>query len=199
MKLRVTLLLLLAGLMLATTPVWSQSQCDQVAGNLIANCGFETGDFTGWTWTGNMGATLVSNGYAHSGNFGAQLGPVGSDGFLTQQIGDNSNVYLISFWLEMNGGPTNDFTVFWNGNDIGPDLVNVQAFPYVQYSGLFLGNVGAGSNTITFQYRQDPSYWGLDDVVVLNAGSATPEPASLLLFGTGIVGLAGVVRRKLSL
>ena len=25
------------------------SLCDSIAGNLVANCGFETGDFTGWT------------------------------------------------------------------------------------------------------------------------------------------------------
>ena len=49
MKLRATLLFLLAGFVLATTPVWSQSICDNIAGNLVVNCGFETGDLTGWT------------------------------------------------------------------------------------------------------------------------------------------------------
>src|ERR1700728_1754539 len=29
------------------------SICAAVAGNLVANCGFETGDFTGWTVTGS--------------------------------------------------------------------------------------------------------------------------------------------------
>jgi PEP-CTERM motif len=38
----------------------------------------------------------------------------------------------------------------------------------------------------------------LDDVVITSpATSVTPEPSSLLLFGTGMIGLAGVVRRKL--
>jgi hypothetical protein len=36
----------------------------------------------------------------------------------------------------------------------------------------------------------------LDDVVITSPASVTPEPSSLLLFGTGMIGLAGVVRRK---
>jgi hypothetical protein len=31
----------------------ASSVCDAVAGNLVTNCGFETGDFTGWTLSGN--------------------------------------------------------------------------------------------------------------------------------------------------
>jgi hypothetical protein len=31
------------------------------------------------------------------------------------------------------------------------------------------------------------------------SSSATPEPSSLVLVGSGILGLAGVIRRKLSL
>jgi hypothetical protein len=61
------------------------------AQNLVANPGFETGDFTGWTQGGNTGATFVTAGpfdgfLPHSGNFFAALGPVGSDGTLSQDL-----------------------------------------------------------------------------------------------------------------
>src|SRR5690242_19872650 len=36
------------------------SACDAVAGNLIVNCGFESGNFSGWTVTGNNQATGVA-------------------------------------------------------------------------------------------------------------------------------------------
>ena len=179
-----------------SSPAWANDIC-QVPGNLVQNCGFETGDFTGWTQSGNTGFTSVSTFYAFSGNYGAQLGPVGSDGFLTQLVGDNSTTYFASFELYNDGGAPNDFTVYWNGVDVGPDLVDASNFSYTLFSGILAGNYGAGSNEITFAFRQDPSYWGLDSVVVRNT-STVPEPASLMLLGAGLLGLGGLVRRKLA-
>jgi hypothetical protein len=200
MKTRATLLALLIAFVVTTAPAWGQSICDAVAGNLVVNCGFETGDFTGWTLTGNTGFTGVSGSapYVNSGNFGAQLGPVGSDGFLTQNVGaPGDNLYAVSFYLYNDGGTPNDFTVIWNGVDVGPDLVDVGGFSYTLFSGVLSGNPGAGANSLTFAYRQDPAYWGLDDVVVLGSTSV-PEPSSLIMLGSGILGLAGVIRRKLA-
>lgn len=119
------------------------------------------------------------------------MGPVGSDGYLTQNVGDNSTLYSISFWLKNDGGTPNDFTLFWNNTNVGPSLVNVSAFDYTQFSYTLPGNVGAGSNTLSFQFRQDPGGWELDDIVVRNVGSI-PEPGSLILFGSGILGFAGM-------
>jgi len=55
------------------------------------NCGFETGDFTGWTQSGNTGFTSVTGSFGgiapNSGNFPACMGPVGSDGLLSQTFG----------------------------------------------------------------------------------------------------------------
>src|SRR2546428_2230513 len=47
--------------------------------NLITNGGFEAGDFTGWALSGNVsGSTLVEPIAAHTPNFGALLGAIGS-------------------------------------------------------------------------------------------------------------------------
>jgi hypothetical protein len=196
MKLRATILLFAAFCFLVTAPAFgSPSICDAVPGNLVTNCGFETGNFNGWTLALNTGFSGV-DGNANSGNYAAFLGPIGSDGTLTQLVGDNSTLYFFAFYLANDGGTPNDFTVLWNGINVGPGLVDYPAFPYTEYAGFLPGNSGAGSNTLTFLFRQDPAYWHLDDVIVTNT---TPEPGTIMLFGTGILGLAGVIRRKLSL
>ena len=173
------------------------SRCDQVAGNVIQNCGFELGNFNGWTQGGNTGFTFVTNSapYVHSGMYGAQLGPVGSVGTLTQMFQGNTltfafredpsywglddvifvdvgscgpgcNIWDAGFWLYNDGGTPNRFTVFWNGANVGPSLVNVGGFGYTLYRTRL-------------------------------QGYSTPEPGSLILMGSGLLGLAGVVRRKL--
>src|SRR5437588_6466275 len=80
--------------------------------NLVTNPGFEMGNFSGWIQSGNTEANAVGTGvYAHTGTFGAQLGPVGSDWFLVQILPTTiGTTYDISFWLRNDGGTPNDFS-----------------------------------------------------------------------------------------
>jgi len=188
---------LLACLTLITLPVLALDVCQTDPNNHVSNCGFEYG-FLNWTLTGNTGFTGVAGPpYNYSGNYGAYLGPVGSDGFLTTtfagntltfgfrqdpsywgldsvfaddlgSLGNGLNLWYVQFALANFGGPTNDFTVYWNGVDAGPDLVDSQAFPYTLYSGFLVGE-------------------------------SLPEPGTVILFGSGAVGLFGLLRRKLNL
>lgn len=188
--------LLVAAMAIMATPVFAQDVC-QVAGNYVNNCGFEYNSFAGWTLSGNTGSTGVTGGaYAYSGSYGAYLGPVGSDGYLTTyflgnqmtfqfrqdpsywgldsviaedlgSIGGPYNLWYVQFALANFGGTPNDFTVLWDGTDVGPSLVNSGTFPYTIYSGYL-------------------------------EGYSTPEPGSLILMGSGVLGLAGLLRRKLN-
>lgn len=170
--------------------------CGTIAGNLVTNCGFETGDFIGWSQAGNSGFTSVeTTGFNHSGSSGARLGPVGSDGMLQQILPTGPGTVSLDFWLENIDGSPNDFSVKWNGVTVFGQLVNASPFGYTEEGPINL--VALGSDTLTFTFRNDPSFWGLDDISVVQT-SAIPEPSSVLLLITVLGGIGVGLRRKLS-
>src|SRR5262249_7226650 len=140
----------------AGSPVDPPSICDAVIGNLVVNCGFETGDTTGWTLTGNAGFIGVTGGAQNSGIFTLFAGPVGSDGFLTQTIPTvPGQAYRISFYFEADGGTPSDFAVSFNGVQLYSE-VNPAAHGYELHT---VTGVATGASTVlSFQFRDDPGF-----------------------------------------
>jgi hypothetical protein len=172
----------------------------QASADLVVNGDFETGDFTGWTLSGNaIGNANVDNipFDVHSGNFGAALSAPDVDGLLTQQnlpttIGDT---YQVSFWLHSDDSTSNDFSASFGGVTVFSQT-NILADPYTNYT----FNVTATStmSDLTLAFRDDPSILGLDDVSVIDLGpAAVPEPSTLAIGGvSGLLALAYGLRRK---
>lgn len=151
---------------------------------MIVNGGFETGNFSGWTVSGNPSYSQVGNfnwGYdhAHSGSDYAMLGSYGSLSYLSQTLATvPSGNYDLSFYLASDGGMTNEFSVDVGGVQLF-DQINLPASNYTLYNFDFVAN--SSSTTVAFGSRDDPGYLLLDDVSVVDP----PGDSNLLPTGTG--------------
>ena len=69
------------------------------------------------------------------------------------------------------------------------------AFGWQQF--LLTDTASSSQTELSFTFRHDPAYWFLDNVQI-NAGGqgTTPEPSTLVMFGSGLLGIAGIARRK---
>ena len=158
--------------------------------NLVANGGFETGNFSGWTQA-NTSFTGVNAASANSGDFGAFFGAIGSKNFLSQALTTVvGQTYNLSYFLKNDGGSPNSFaisvgsTTFALPNDFG-------AFSFGKFTSTFVAT--AASTPLTFAFQQDPAFFRLDDVSVTSTSTAIPTPALL----PGRIGLGfGVLRKR---
>jgi hypothetical protein len=170
--------------------------------NLVSNGSFETGDFTGWTVSGDTTFTGVCDVSTCPGNFApidgtyaAYFGPVGDNATISQTIATTpGDEYSLSFYLANPvGGTPNYFNVTFGNSSFNFTNFGV-AFGWQQFT---LTTLATSDQTqLSFTFRNDPSYWFLDNVTVQQSGGTLPEPSTLVLFGSGVLGLAGIARRK---
>jgi len=137
--------------------------CATAVANPVANCGFETGDFTGWIQSGDPTYTTVDGALPHSGAFALTTGPGTSLGCITQYLDTPTfSSYNLSFWRQNTGQP-NELQVYWNGSLV-MDWSYVADVAYQQVSFQNLPTPGA-TTELDFCFYNPPSYFHFDDVV----------------------------------
>jgi hypothetical protein len=180
------------------------------AANLIANCGFETGDFQGWTVAGKDTPVQEGNFYgveqddplgiaANGGSSQAYvLDPVNtltlSQTFATKVGAD----YTVSFYVDQNaldGDPlkSNSLKATFGTSSL-LTMTNVADSAYTLYT--YDVTATQASTTFSVAMIDETGQWLLDDFSVTRDVPAVPEAPTPLLMGAGLLALGFAARRK---
>lgn len=142
--------------------------CGSIIGNIVVNCGFETGSFP--PWTNSMFATIGIGSAIHTGNFGAVLsGDLGGPTSISQTLNTQpAGVYNLTFWLRQSIAvePLSTLTILWGVQIV--DIISNIPTVYTMYS----YNVVAINNntTLTFNSVRASNFNAIDDISVVLTG-----------------------------
>jgi hypothetical protein len=204
--------IVVALLMSASSSFASSSACDATAGNLVTNCGFEAGDFTGWNVSGNdvpgeqgnlygveQGADPYDNTSPHSGNSQAFFADLAANATtISQNVSTHAGQsYVISFYLAQDTTPgtgesSNILDVTFGGTTL-TDVSNVAVEGYTEYS--FLANATSNSTALSLTLGNGLGEFLLDDVSV-KANVTVPEPSSIAAVGIGLFAMLFAAQRR---
>jgi len=172
--------------------------------NLIQNCAFGTGDFTGWSGSAttdifsgvDSGDPLALGSTPYNGlPFEAYLGTIGAVDTLSQTFATElDESYTIEFALLNDTAPIHEYPNSFDATFGSTTLLsqsNTGVDPYTFYSYIVISN--SPSTTLTFSEENNLGDFELDSVSVV---AATPEPSSFLLLGSGLLLMVVIARRR---
>jgi len=191
---------------------------------LAVNGGFESGDFTGWTqFPTGPGQQTVTNVNCSVGTF---CGSINNDAGFSNSLFKQANVGVglvqpgqevtisfdargsyaqpggvafAEFFSELSGGGTS------GGGILGGAPLAINADPDVWTPFSFTVTTGSDvSGGVTLQLGATngsgtPTTMFYDNISIMADVNAVPVPAAVWLFGSGLLGLVGVARRKKAL
>ena len=173
------------------------SLCSTIAGNLVQNCGFESGSFSSWNTTPAPSGSLFGvGGSGHTGSFDAFFGATGG---MPDQIFQNvltmpGHLYDLEFYFNSDGLTPNGAFVGYIDTSFhqlggGPNLPQfdwtLEAFTFTATTNF---------TQIRFGAQDQQGFLLLDDVVLRDV--TVPEPFTLGMFGAGLAGAFAMRRRK---
>ena len=191
------------------------------ATNLLINGSFEDGTFNNWTLgttsdgTAGQGYPIVTQ-WPLNNSLNAWKGEVGEVNFngqfegatLSQTFTTSGGAATLSFdWAAMGDGTNQNadggnFRLILDGtilNQFDVGTIN----PNDLLNGTLTANANLSAGTHTFEidilrpYLSQPGGTPYQYVTGADVEGTVPEPGSLILMGSGVLGLAGVLRRKI--
>ena len=193
----------LAGALLSGPQAKADDVCAS-ATNLVQNCGFETGNFSGWTVSGDTANAGVDTQDAYTGRFGAYLAGFGSfnsgDTNFTDvgQTLDTTpgTAYTLRFnWAHFANTdviPDNYFSAYIDGNRVFQTTQIFIANQNYTYALPYRFVATSAATSLDFLAEDANFFFSLDDVSV----TATPEPASLWLVAPILLGFYLIRRHR---
>ncbi len=182
----------------------STSICDQTAGNLVNNCGFESGTTSSWNTIGNWNSgynSIAAGGEAgsHSGTYELDMGNITTaTGGLSQVLKTMPGAsYQFSFWAWQDAGYEQLITASWNGVSLLSLTANTSGWTQYSYT-----VTGTGADTIAISAYNIPDWGFIDDVIVVLKSPVVvnPSPSSFNAFDTSTAANAttGFIQTKIA-
>jgi hypothetical protein len=178
-------------ILLALTTVAALSVAYPAKANLITNGGFETGDFTGWTFSNAVVVGMFAGVPPHSGSFEAELG---APAVISQSVATTpGQSYTIDFFAAAAGINTLPLTMTVNFGGTVFIHIFTASTGYTE----FMFNATVPSSAASLSFSTDAFGFLLLDDISVTPTTVPDGGTTVSLLGCALLGLAGL-RRRLS-